>query len=54
MPDPLDSVAADQERKWYEWIRGRYSEEELERHSQERGELLTAEVMQKLRQLEAR
>jgi hypothetical protein len=37
-----------QERKWYDWARGRYSEEELDCRCNEPGEKTTAEVLKSL------
>jgi hypothetical protein len=39
---------ADPDRKWYEWAKGRYSDEELERRYNEPGEKTTAEVLKSL------
>jgi hypothetical protein len=39
-----------QERKWYDWARGRRSEEELDRRCNEPGEKTTAEVLKSLRE----
>jgi hypothetical protein len=39
---------ADADRKWYEWAKGRLSDEELERRCNEPGEKTTAEVLKTL------
>ena len=41
---------ADPDRKWYEWAKGRFSDEELERRCNEPGEKTTAEVLKALRE----
>jgi hypothetical protein len=40
--------AADLDRRWYEWAKGQYSEEELNRIANEPGEMTTAEVLKSL------
>ena len=40
---------AEDDRHWYEWAKGQYSEEELERRFNEPGERTTAEVLKALR-----
>jgi hypothetical protein len=40
----------DPDRRWYEWAKGRYSDEELERRCNEPGEKTTAEVLDRLRE----
>lgn len=40
--------AADLDRRWYEWARGQYSEEELNRIANEPGEKTTEEVLKSL------
>lgn len=44
----LFTPAADPDRKWYEWAKGRYSDEELERRCNEPGGKTTAEVLKAL------
>jgi len=44
----LFTPVADPDRKWYEWAKGRYSDEELERRSKETGGKTTAEVLKML------
>jgi hypothetical protein len=39
----------DQVRRWYDWAKGHYSEEELDRRGNEPGEKTTAEVLNALR-----
>jgi hypothetical protein len=38
-----------QQRRWYEWAKGRHTEEELDRICNEPGEKTTAEVLKSLR-----
>ena len=45
---------ADSDRKWYEWAKGRYSDEELEKRAQEPGGFTTAEVLKRLHELESK
>ncbi|HEY3963939.1 MAG TPA: hypothetical protein VGM05_05230 [Planctomycetaceae bacterium] len=41
---------AGSDRQWYEWAKGRYSDEELEHRCNELGEKTTAEVLEALRE----